>query len=83
LGQSFIAVHTGPNKYAVGTLLTGLIHGHGGMDAEFPGFVTCGRDNASTGKPAHNHTFSGKIGIVQLLNRSKICIHVDVKNQFI
>lgn len=68
-------------KDGVGAEAAGGTQGHGGVDAEFAGFVTGGGDDAALVWAAtDNHRFAAEVGAVEEFDGDEEGIHVDVED---
>ena len=65
----------------VGAEAAGGAQGHGGMDAEFAGFVTGGGyDTALVGTASNDHGLAAEVGALEELNGDEEGVHVDVED---
>src|SRR5260370_3246816 len=68
-------------KDSVRAKLGGGPQGHGGMHAEFAGFVRRSRNHATlVALPAHNHGLAFQRRIAELLDRDEELVHINVKD---
>jgi len=79
-GDLRVSPHPHRKINALGTKLESLGDGHGGMQAEGPGLVGTGRNDASMSRRrADDHRLSLIFGMVALLHRSEKSVEVDVE----